>query len=70
MAPVAPGSADETGKYLEAWDQPGEGRGEFRWPAGLAVMRDGRVVILDTGYPGYHLFNADGEYERSVRLLQ
>ena len=31
-------------------------------------MRDGRVVILDTGYLAYHLFNADGEYERRVRL--
>ena len=47
---------------------PGEGPGEFRIPAGLAVMRDGRVVILDIGYPGYHLFNADGGYERRVGL--
>ena len=47
----------------------GDGPGEFRNPDGLAVMRDGRLVILDTGYPGYHLFNADGEYERRVRLL-
>ena len=47
---------------------PGEGPGEFRNPDGLAVMRDGRVVILDTGYPGYHLFDSDGEYERRVRL--
>ncbi len=47
---------------------PGEGPGELRIPAGLAVMRDGRVVILDIGYPGYHLFKADGEYERRVGL--
>lgn len=47
---------------------PGEGPGEFRIPDGLAVMRDGRVVILDVGYPGYHLFRADGEYERRVGL--
>ena len=47
---------------------PGDGPGEFRNPDGLAVMRDGRVAILDTGYPGFHLFNADGEYERRVRL--
>ena len=46
----------------------GDGPGEFRNPDGLAVMRDGRVVVLDTGYPAYHLFNADGEYERRVRL--
>ena len=47
---------------------PGDGPGEFRNPDGLSVMRDGRVAILDTGYPGFHLFNADGEYERRVRL--
>ena len=56
------------GELRRTFGGPGDGPGEFRNPDGLAVMRDGRVVILDTGYPGYHLFKADGEYERRVRL--
>lgn len=46
----------------------GDGPGEFRDAHGLAVMRDGRMVIADMGYRAYHLFSADGGYERRVRM--
>ena len=47
---------------------PGEGPGEFRNPHGLAVMRDGRVVIADMGHLAYQIFGSDGEYEGRVRM--
>ena len=56
------------GEFVRAFGRPGDGPGEFRNPDGLAVMRDGRVVIADIGHRAYHLFDADGEFERMVRM--
>ena len=53
------------GEFVRAF---GDGPGEFRNPDGLAVMRDGRVVIADIGHRVYHLFDANGESERRVRM--
>ena len=47
---------------------PGEGPGEFLSPQGLAVMRDGRIAVADMGHQAYHLFNADGSFDRRVRM--
>ena len=47
---------------------PGEGPGEFLDPHGLAVMRDGRMAIADMGHHAYHLFSADGAFDRRVRM--
>ena len=47
---------------------PGEGPGEFLSPQGLAVMRDGRIAVADMGHHAYHLFNADGGFDRRVRM--
>ena len=56
------------GEYLRTMGRSGEGPGEFQSPDGLAVMRDGRVVIADLGHRAYHVFAADGEFERMVRM--
>lgn len=56
------------GEYRHTIGRSGEGPGEFRRPDGLAVMRDGRVVIADLGHRAYHIFNADGDFERMVGM--
>ncbi len=56
------------GEFRRAFGRPGEGPGEFRSPDGFAVMRDGRVVMGDAGHRAYHVFGADGEFERMVRM--
>ncbi|MDE2877272.1 MAG: 6-bladed beta-propeller [Gemmatimonadota bacterium] len=59
---------NQRGQLRRTIGGPGEGPGEFRRPDGLAVMRDGRVVIADIGHLAFHIFNPDGEYERRVRM--
>ena len=56
------------GEFLWAFGRPGDGPGEFRGADGLAVMRDGRVVLADLGHRAYHIFGADGSFERMVRM--
>lgn len=56
------------GEFLRAFGRSGEGPGEFRNADGLAVMRDGRTVLADTGHRAYHIFGADGTFERMVRM--
>ena len=56
------------GEYRRTIGGSGEGPGEFRGPDGLAVMRDGRVVIADRGHRAYHIFDADGEFARMVGM--
>ena len=54
------------GEYLRALGGPGEGPGEFRSVMEFAVMRDGEVVVADSGYPAYHVFDANGDFVRRV----
>ncbi|MDE2661060.1 MAG: 6-bladed beta-propeller [Acidobacteriota bacterium] len=56
------------GGFRRAFGRKGDGPGEFRSPDGFAVMRDGRVVMGDLGHRSYHIFGADGEFERMVRM--
>ena len=56
------------GGFLRAFGRSGEGPGEFRSPDGLAVMRDGRVVMADLGHRAYHIFGPDGVLDRMVRM--
>ncbi len=56
------------GEFLWAFGRSGEGPGEFRNADGLAVMRDGRAVLADAGHRAYHIFGADGTFERMVRM--
>ena len=56
------------GEFLRAFGRSGEGPGEFRGADGLAVMRDGRVVMGDLGHRAYQIFDANGDFERMVRM--
>lgn len=57
------------GEYRRSFGRPGEGPGEFRNPAALAVFRDGRAVVADTRHRAYHIFDANGDFERMVRMV-
>ncbi len=56
------------GEFLRAFGRSGEGPREFRSADGLAVMRDGRVVMGDLGHRAYQIFDANGDFERMVRM--
>ncbi len=56
------------GGFQRAFGREGDGPGEFRSPGGIAVMPDGRGVMGDLGHRGHHIFGADGEFERMVRM--
>lgn len=60
---------DSGGGFVRRFGRPGEGPGEFTphntSTMGLAVLRDGRTVVFQQGF---HLFDADGEFERRVRM--
>ena len=58
---------DPEGRLVREMGGPGEGPGEFGNAVAMAVMPDGRVVVADHDRQGYHLFAADGEFERMVR---
>ena len=46
----------------------GDGPGEFREAVEMAVMPDGRVIVADFRRRGFHLFHADGEFNRMVPM--
>lgn len=56
------------GEYLRGFGRRGEGPGEFRNAVAVAVFRDGRVVVADSGHRAYQIFGADGVFERMVRM--
>lgn len=56
---------DASGRHVRNFGRPGEGPGEFRGGTELIVWRNGRTLVAD--FMGYHVFTADGEFERMVR---
>ena len=58
------------GRLARQLGGPGEGPGEFGSAGGVAVFADGRVVVADVARRGYHLFAADGTFERLVRMAE
>ena len=58
------------GRLVRQLGGPGEGPGEFSHAGSMAVFADGRVAVKDIGRGGYHLFAADGEFERLVRIAE
>lgn len=58
------------GELIRELGRPGEGPGEFATSGAMAVFADGRVVVVDLSRRGYHIFAADGEFERWVRVAQ
>ncbi|MDE2873683.1 MAG: hypothetical protein OXQ94_18595 [Gemmatimonadota bacterium] len=56
------------GHLLREFGGKGEGPGEFGSAHGLAVMRDGRVVVSDSDRAVFHVFDANGDFERTVAM--
>ena len=58
------------GRLVRQLGGRGEGPGEFHAGGAMAVFADGRVAVVDVGRRGYHIFAADGEFERLVRIAK
>lgn len=56
------------GKLVREIGRKGEGPGEFRNAADFVALEDGRVAVADMDHRAYHLFDADGDFERMVRF--
>ena len=57
------------GQLIRELGGEGEGPGELTSAAAMTVMADGRVAVADLSRRGYHLFGANGEFERMVRMF-
>ena len=55
------------GEFLREFGRMGEGPGEFNWPYGYGVMRDGTTVVNDARHGAYQLFDPTGTFIRMVR---
>ena len=56
------------GRLIRQLGGEGEGPGEFSFAGAMAVFADGRVAVVDIDRRGFHIFAADGEFERMVRM--
>jgi sugar lactone lactonase YvrE len=61
-------SAD--GALITSWGEPGTGRGQFMLPHGIAVDRDGRVLVCDRESDRIQIFDADGRYLDEITDVQ
>ena len=63
---------DPEGNLVRQFIGEGEGPGEFGSNSAraleFAVMRDGRVAVYDPGRIGFALFDAEGEFERTIPM--
>ncbi len=48
------------GKLLKKWGKNGTSRGEFRYPATLSELEDGRIAVVDVLNSRVQVFNTDG----------
>jgi DNA-binding beta-propeller fold protein YncE len=53
-------SAD--GQLLKSWGEPGSGPGQFNLPHGIAVDKQGRVLVADRENNRIQVFTPDGEF--------
>ncbi len=60
--------AGPTGEFVRELGRKGEGPGEFEEVHGLAVKRDGGAIVTDSRRLVFHIFQADGRVERTVRM--
>ncbi len=58
---------DRTGGFLREVGRMGEGPGEFNWPLGYVVMRDGTMVVGESRQRAYQIFDPAGNFVRMVR---
>ena len=59
---------DTDGGLIRAFGGQGDGPGEFGGARAASVFADGRVVVMDHSRRAYHIFAADGDYQRTVRM--
>ncbi len=55
-------------QFIGEGEGPGEFGGDYAPALEFAVMRDGRVTVYDVGRMGFALFEADGEFERTIPI--
>ena len=53
---------DEDGHFLESFGKEGDGRGEFRAPAGLAVDRNDNIYVTELGNNRVQVFTNKGQF--------
>lgn len=56
------------GNLIRQIGRDGEGPGDFRNAADMAVMEDGRIVVPDLGHRAYQVFDSNGDFVRMVRM--
>lgn len=56
-----------TGAFLREFGRMGEGPGEFNWPWGYVVMRDGTTVVGESRQAAWQIFDPVGNFVRLVR---
>jgi hypothetical protein len=59
---------DRAGSYKSRFAGEGEGPGQLREPIGIAVSREGGVLIYESGNKRFSWFNADGEFVKARRF--
>jgi DNA-binding beta-propeller fold protein YncE len=57
---------DETGRWLRAWGDAGEGVGQLYRPLGIELAPDGGVWVSDYGTERISLFTPDGAFVREI----
>ena len=53
---------DSSGKFLEKWGKTGSGDGELLRPAGIAVEKNGNVIVVDSGNNRLQVFSPEGKF--------
>jgi DNA-binding beta-propeller fold protein YncE len=53
---------DSSGKFIRKWGTTGSGDGELSHPAGLAVEKNGNVIVVDSGNNRLQVFSPDGKF--------
>ena len=56
-------------QFIGEGEGPGEFGGNYADALEFAVMRDGRMAVYDMGRMGFALFDAAGEFERTIPLI-
>jgi DNA-binding beta-propeller fold protein YncE len=55
--------------YLRTIGKRGEGEGEFNFPTNIAIDKEGRIYVVDTGNFRVQIFDSDGRFIKSIGKL-